>query len=63
MVTDRALSPGQKVEVLIGWPVNRVGVKIVVLCEVVRVETERATYAAVRIDGLSFAPSHRRRDG
>ena len=52
--TDRILSPGRKIEVLIDWPVQRVGLMLVILGEVVRVEREGANQAAVRIERLEF---------
>ena len=52
--TYRILSPGRRVEVLVDWPVGRVGLKLVILGEVVRVVTEGVTQAAVRIERLEF---------
>jgi hypothetical protein len=57
LVTDRILSPGRKVQVLIDWPVKldeRVGLRLVVFGAVVRVGTEGAPQAAVRIERYEF---------
>jgi hypothetical protein len=55
--TDRLLAPGQRVEVLVKWPVKmdgRIGVKLAVLGEVVRVENKLAIQAAVKIERYEF---------
>jgi hypothetical protein len=54
LVTDRILSPGRRVEVMVDWPVKRAGLKLVIFGEVVRVVTEGATQAAVRIERHEF---------
>jgi len=57
LVTDRILSPGRKVQVLIDWPVKldgRVRLRLVVFGAVVRVGTEGALQAAVRIERYEF---------
>jgi hypothetical protein len=56
-ITDRMLSPGLKVEVTLKWPVKldeRVGLQLVVFGQVVRVGSEGAMQAAVRIKRYEF---------
>jgi hypothetical protein len=55
--TDHLLSPGQKIELQVRWPAKldgRVSLKLVVFGEVIRVRTERAIQAGVRIDRYQF---------
>jgi hypothetical protein len=57
LVTDRILSPGRRVQVLIDWPLKldgRVGLRLVVFGAVVRVGIERVPQAAVRIERYEF---------
>ena len=57
LVTDRVLAPGQKVEVRVQWPVKlneEVGLKLVVLGEVVRVGSEGEIQAAITIERYEF---------
>lgn len=54
---SRILTPGRKVEVLVQWPLKlseRVGLKLVIFGEVVRVETQDPIRAALRIDRHEF---------
>jgi hypothetical protein len=59
-LTDRLLAPRRKVEVLVQWPVKlngQVGLNLVVLGEVVRVGSEGAIQAAIRIERYEFHTS------
>jgi hypothetical protein len=59
-VADRVLAPGRKVEVLVQWPVKldeQVGLKLIVLGEVVRVGSEGPIQAAIRIERHEFRTS------
>jgi hypothetical protein len=57
VLTDRLLSPGLKVELQVYWPAKLEGrsrLKLVVFGEVVRVQTEQATQAGVKVDRYEF---------
>jgi hypothetical protein len=54
---NRFLSPGMLVEVEVGWranPDDRVSLKLVAMCEVVRSESGAAPLAAVKITSHAF---------
>lgn len=60
LVTDHVLAPGRKVEVLVQWPVKlneQVGLKLIVLGQVVRVGSEGVIQAAIRIERHEFHTS------
>jgi hypothetical protein len=57
LATDRVLSPGLKVELQIHWPAKldgRVRLKLVVFGKVIRVASEGAMQAGVRIERYEF---------